>query len=70
MSRAGLALGLPTLALILLFIAAFMIGQFPVPLHDLAAVLWESSAARKAVCRRLPKPWYGRSASRASPARC
>jgi iron complex transport system permease protein len=41
MSRAGLALGLPTLALILLFIAAFTIGQFPVPLHDLAAVLWE-----------------------------
>jgi iron complex transport system permease protein len=41
MSRAGLWLGLPTLALILLFIAAFSIGQFPVPLHDLAAVLWE-----------------------------
>jgi iron complex transport system permease protein len=41
MSRAGLSLGLPSLALLLLFIAAFTIGQFPVALHDLVAVVWE-----------------------------
>jgi iron complex transport system permease protein len=41
MSRGGLWLGLPMLVLLALFIAAFTIGQFPVPLHDLAAVLWE-----------------------------
>ena len=41
MNRAGVWLGLPSLALLLLFIAAFTVGQFPVALHDLAAVLWE-----------------------------
>jgi iron complex transport system permease protein len=33
-------LGLPSLALLLLFVAAFAIGTFPVPPHDLWAVLW------------------------------
>jgi iron complex transport system permease protein len=41
MNRAGVWLGLPSLALLLLFIAAFTVGQFPVALHDLVAVLWE-----------------------------
>ena len=41
MNRAGLWLGLPSLALLLLFFAAFTIGQFPVAPHDLVAVLWE-----------------------------
>jgi iron complex transport system permease protein len=40
MSRAQWWLGLPSLALVLLFIAAFAVGQFPVAPHDLGAVLW------------------------------
>jgi len=32
--------GLPSLALLALFIAAFSVGQFPVAPHDLVAVLW------------------------------
>jgi iron complex transport system permease protein len=47
MSRAGLSLGLPSLALLLLFIAAFTIGQFPVALHDLVAVVWEKLGGAK-----------------------
>jgi iron complex transport system permease protein len=45
MSRPGLvALGLPSLALVLLFVAAFALGKFPVPPHDLMAVLWAKLA--------------------------
>jgi iron complex transport system permease protein len=40
MSRASWWLGLPSLALFLLFLAAFAVGQFPVAPHDLGAVLW------------------------------
>ena len=40
MSRAQWWLGLPSLALVLLFVAAFAVGQFPVTPHDLGAVLW------------------------------
>jgi iron complex transport system permease protein len=41
MSASGLTrLGLPSLLLVLLFVAAFAIGKFPVPPHDLLAVLW------------------------------
>ena len=40
MSRAQGWLGLPSLALVLLFIAAFAVGQFPVAPHDLGAVVW------------------------------
>ena len=40
MSRAQWWLGLPSLALVLLFIAAFAVGQFPVAPHDLGAVVW------------------------------
>ncbi len=40
MSRASWWLGLPSLALFLLFLAAFAVGQFPVAPHDLGAVIW------------------------------
>lgn len=39
MRRGALCLGLPAVALLLLFVAAFAIGTFPVPPHDLLAVL-------------------------------
>jgi len=35
-----LRLGLPSLALLLLFVASFAVGRFPVAPHDLLAVLW------------------------------
>jgi len=35
-----LRLGLPSLALLLLFVASFAVGRFPVAPHDLVAVLW------------------------------
>jgi iron complex transport system permease protein len=35
-----LRLGLPLLALLLLFVLAFAVGQFPVAPHDVMAVLW------------------------------
>ena len=41
MSRTGfVALGLPALALLVLFVAAFALGKFPVPPHELLDVLW------------------------------
>ena len=40
----GLSFGLPSLALLLLFIAAFAIGKFPVAPHDLVSVLWAKLA--------------------------
>ena len=40
MSRAQWWLGLPSLALVLLFIAAFAVGQFPVAPQELGAVVW------------------------------
>ena len=40
MNRASWWLGLPSLALFLLFLAAFAVGQFPVAPHDVGAVLW------------------------------
>jgi iron complex transport system permease protein len=40
MRSRGLRLGLPSLALLALFVAAFTLGQFPVVPHDLVAVLW------------------------------
>ena len=40
----GLSFALPSLALLLLFIAAFAIGKFPVAPHDLIAVLWSKLA--------------------------
>jgi iron complex transport system permease protein len=40
MNRASWWLGLPSLALFLLFLAAFAVGQFPVAPHDLGAVIW------------------------------
>lgn len=39
MSRAGW-IALPTLLLLLLFVGALAVGVFPVPLHDVVAVLW------------------------------
>jgi iron complex transport system permease protein len=36
----GLSFGVPSLALLALFIAAFAIGKFPVAPHDLVSVLW------------------------------
>jgi iron complex transport system permease protein len=40
MNRASWWLALPSLALFLLFLAAFAVGQFPVAPHDLGAVIW------------------------------
>jgi iron complex transport system permease protein len=40
MKSRGLWLGLPSLALLALFVAAFTLGKFPVVPHDLVAVLW------------------------------
>jgi iron complex transport system permease protein len=40
MRSRGLRLGLPSLALLALFVGAFTLGQFPVVPHDLVAVLW------------------------------
>jgi iron complex transport system permease protein len=40
MNRASWWLVLPSLALFLLFLAAFAVGQFPVAPHDLGAVIW------------------------------
>jgi iron complex transport system permease protein len=40
----GLSFGLPSLALLLLFIAAFAVGKFPVAPHDLVSVLWAKLA--------------------------
>jgi len=40
MRSRGLSLGLPALALLALFVAAFALGKFPVVPHDLLAVLW------------------------------
>jgi iron complex transport system permease protein len=44
MSRAGWWLGLPSAALLLLFIAAFAVGQFPVAPDQLLHVLWAKLA--------------------------
>lgn len=45
MSRTGfVALGLPALALLVLFVAAFALGKFPVPPHELLDVLWAKLA--------------------------
>jgi iron complex transport system permease protein len=40
MRRSALALGLPLLALLLLFLGSLALGKYPVSPHDLFAVLW------------------------------
>jgi iron complex transport system permease protein len=49
MRRGALALGLPLLALLLLFFLSLALGKFPVSPHDLVAVLWSKlTGARSA----------------------